>query len=69
MTTTNNQDLLSKDLSMGTVMLKVGDMKVMSDYYQRALGLDVVAEADGGLYLGRGSTPLVHLEPSPGLRV
>ena len=69
MTTTNNQDLLSKDLSMGTVMLKVGDMKVMSDYYQRALGLDVVAEADGGLYLGRGSTPLVHLEPSVGLRV
>ncbi|HEV7169204.1 MAG TPA: VOC family protein [Micrococcaceae bacterium] len=65
---TNIQDLLSKDLSMGTVMLKVGDMKVMSDYYQRALGLDIVAEADGGLYLGRGTTPLVHLAPSPGLQ-
>ena len=38
---------------MGTVMLKVGDMKLMTDYYQRALGLEVVAEQDGGLYLGR----------------
>ncbi|MDQ6754303.1 MAG: VOC family protein [Actinomycetota bacterium] len=70
MTTTNTtQDLLSGDLSMGTVMLKVGDMKVMSDYYQRGLGLDVVAEADGGLYLGRGKSPLVHLAPAPGLHV
>ena len=51
---------------MGTVMLKVGDMKLMTDYYQRALGLDIVAEQDGGLYLGRGSTPLVHLAPAPG---
>lgn len=69
MTPTPNQDLLSSDLSMGTVMLKVGDMKLMSDYYQRALGLDIVAEADGGLYLGRGSTPLVHLAAAPGLQV
>ena len=47
------QDSLPADLTMGTVMLKVGDMKVMTDYYQRALGLEVVAEQDGGLYLGR----------------
>lgn len=60
-------DVLPADLAMGTVMLKVGDMKLMSNYYQKALGLDVVAEADGGLYLGRGTTPLVHLEPSAGL--
>lgn len=61
------QDLLPADLAMGTVMLKVGDMKVMTDYYQRALGLEVVAEQDGGLYLGRLQKPLVHLAPAPGL--
>ncbi|WP_457974502.1 VOC family protein [Arthrobacter sp. D1-17] len=65
----SSHDLLPADLTMGTVMLKVGDMKLMTDYYQRALGLDVVAEQDGGLYLGRLSTPLVHLSPAPGLNI
>ena len=65
----SSQDLLPADLTMGTVMLKVGDMKLMTDYYQRALGLDVVAEQDGGLYLGRLRTPLVHLAPAPGLNI
>ena len=65
----SSQDLLPVDLTMGTVMLKVGDMKLMTDYYQRALGLDVVAEQDGGLYLGRLKTPLVHLAPAPGLNI
>ena len=65
----SSQDLLPADLTMGTVMLKVGDMKLMTDYYQRALGLDVVAEQDGGLYLGRVKTPLVHLAPAPGLNI
>ncbi|KAD4007182.1 VOC family protein [Arthrobacter yangruifuii] len=62
-------DLLPSDLSMGTVMLKVGDMATVSAYYRGAIGLDVVAEADGGMYLGRGSVPLVHLAPAPGLQV
>jgi catechol 2,3-dioxygenase len=62
-----NHDLLPAELAMGTVMLKVGDMKLMTDYYQRALGLDIVAEQDGGLYLGRRQKPLVHLAPAPGL--
>ena len=65
----STQDLLPAELTMGTVMLKVGDMKVMTDYYQRALGLDIVAEQDGGLYLGRRQKPLVHLAPAPGLAV
>lgn len=65
----STQDLLPAELTMGTVMLKVGDMKVMTDYYQRALGLDVVAEQDGGLYLGRRQKPLVHLAPAPGLTI
>ncbi|WP_461186991.1 VOC family protein [Arthrobacter sp. Z4-13] len=64
-----SQDLLPADLTMGTVMLKVGDMKVMTDYYQRALGLEVVAEQDGGIYLGRLQKPLVHLAPAPGLNL
>lgn len=66
---TVQNDLLSADLTMGTVMLKVGDMTNMSNYYQKALGLDVVAEADGGQYLGRGTTPLVHLRPAGGLHI
>ena len=66
---TSTRDLLPAELTMGTVMLKVGDMKLMTDYYQRALGLDVVAEQDGGLYLGRRQKPLVHLAPAPGLSV
>lgn len=65
----SSQDLLPADLTMGTVMLKVGDMKLMTDYYQRALGLDVVAGQDGGLYLGRLNAPLVHLAPAPGLNI
>ena len=51
---------------MGTVMLKVGDMKLMTDYYQRALGLDVVAEQDGGLYLGRAQNAAGPPRPGPG---
>jgi len=65
----STQDLLPAELTMGTVMLKVGDMKLMTDYYQRALGLDIVAEQDGGLYLGRKAKPLVHLAPAPGLKL
>ena len=65
----SSSDRLPADLTMGTVMLKVGDMKVMTDYYQRALGLEVVAEQDGGLYLGRLQKPLVHLAPAPGLNL
>jgi catechol 2,3-dioxygenase len=66
---TDSQDLLPAELTMGTVMLKVGDMKLMTDYYQRALGMDVVAEQDGGLYLGRLGKPLVHLAAAAGLHL
>ncbi|QCO98987.1 VOC family protein [Arthrobacter sp. 24S4-2] len=65
----SSKDLLPADLTMGTVMLKVGDMKLMTDYYQRALGLEAVAEQDGGVYLGRRRKPLVHLAPAPGLNL
>lgn len=69
MTTPSSQDLLPAELTMGTVMLKVGDMKLMSAYYQNALGLDVVAEQDGGVYFGRVGKPLVHLSPASGLHI
>lgn len=65
----STQDLLPAELAMGTVMLRVGDMKLMSDYYQRALGLEIVAEQDGGIYLGRRRKPLVHLAPAAGLGI
>ncbi|MDP5225572.1 MULTISPECIES: VOC family protein [Arthrobacter] len=65
----HSQDLLPADLAMGTVMLKVSDMNLMSDYYQRALGLEVLAEQDGGLALGRGANTLVHLAPAQGLHL
>ncbi|WP_205761824.1 VOC family protein [Arthrobacter mobilis] len=54
---------------MGTVMLKVGDMQRMTAYYQEALGLEPLAEGLGGVYLGRGNRPLVHLAPASGLRL
>lgn len=69
MTTPSSQDLLPAELTMGTVMLRVGDMKLMSGYYQNALGLDVVAEQDGGVYFGRVGKPLVHLSPAAGLHI
>lgn len=68
-TESSSKDLLPADLAMGTVMLKVGDMKLMTDYYHRALGLETVAEQDGGVYLGRRMKSLVHLAPAPGLNL
>ena len=67
--TVPSQDLLPADLSMGTVMLKVGDMGLMLDYYQRALGLMPLAESLGGVYLGRPRVPVIHLSPAAGLQV
>ncbi|MCC9174319.1 VOC family protein [Arthrobacter sp. zg-Y179] len=63
------KDRLPDALAMGTVMLKVGDPANVSAYYRGALGLQVVAESDGGMYLGRGNVPLVHLAPAPDLQV
>lgn len=63
------QDQLSADLAMGTVMLKVGDMKTMSGYYQKALGLEVLSESAGGVGLGRQGLELVHLSEGKGLNL
>ncbi|QXQ08911.1 VOC family protein [Paeniglutamicibacter sp. Y32M11] len=64
---TSTQDQLSADLAMGTVMLKVGDMKKMSTYYQKALGLEILSEGAAGTALGRRGLELVHLSDGKGL--
>lgn len=63
------EEKLSDELSMNAVQLKVGDMRLMSDYYQKALGLTVLAEDHDGLTLGRGSSELVKLRHAPGLHL
>ena len=65
----NAQDLLPADTAMGSVMLKVGNLERMANYYRRALGLVDVAELNGGLYLGRANEPLIHLAPAAGLNL
>lgn len=62
-------DLLPADTAMGTVMLRVGNLERMANYYRSALGLVDVEESDGGLYLGRGNERLIHLAPAAGLRL
>lgn len=60
---------LSSDLAMGTVQLKVGDRARLTDYYQRALGLEVLGENSESTILGRGTTYLVQLNDGKGLQL
>ena len=68
--------LLPASTGMDAVTLRVGDLPAMVGYYRDALGLDelptAAAAADlaggkGAVVLGRGTTPLVVLVPTPGL--
>ncbi|MEG0212823.1 MAG: VOC family protein [Glutamicibacter sp.] len=63
------QDKLADTTHMNAVQLKVGDMKTMSEYYQKALGLEVLAESAEGTRLGRGTQELVNLQNAPGLQL
>ncbi|PRB78879.1 glyoxalase [Arthrobacter sp. MYb214] len=63
------QDKLAATTRMNAVQLKVGDMKTMSEYYQKALGLEVLAESAEGTRLGRGTQELVNLQNAPGLQL
>ncbi|WP_426734557.1 VOC family protein [Glutamicibacter sp. 2E12] len=63
------QDKLAATTHMNAVQLKVGDMKTMSEYYQKALGLEVLAESAEGTRLGRGTQELVNLQNAPGLQL
>ncbi|WP_418909187.1 VOC family protein [Glutamicibacter endophyticus] len=60
---------LSGDLAMSTVQLKVGDRARLTDYYQRALGLEVLSENSESTILGRGTTHLVQLNDGKGLQL
>lgn len=62
---------LSAGLEMDAVTLRVGDLKLMSDYYEKALALVPIEERSIGReihrVLGRGTTPMVRLVHTPGL--
>ncbi|WP_434923107.1 VOC family protein [Glutamicibacter sp. PAEs-4] len=63
------EDKLAATTHMNAVQLKVGDMKVVSEYYQQALGLAVLDETAEGTRLGRGTQELVNLQNAPGLQL
>ena len=63
---------LSADLTMDAVTLRVGDLELMSSYYENALALQPLEEQSrvGGeihRVLGRGAVPFVRLVATPGL--
>ncbi|GAA1485948.1 VOC family protein [Brachybacterium fresconis] len=63
---------LSADLAMDAVTLRVGDLELMSSYYENALALTPIEEkarVGGEVHrvLGRGTTPFVRLVATPGL--
>lgn len=60
-------ELLADDITMDTVTLHVEDLTGMVAFYRDALGLTVIDDAKGVVRLGRGNTPLVALQHTPGL--
>ncbi|MDY7557386.1 VOC family protein [Cryobacterium sp. 10C3] len=62
-------DLLAATTGMDAVTLRVGDLALMSSYYREALALDPISAQGTTVVLGRGTTPLVVLEHTPGLPV
>ena len=63
---------LSADLAMDAVTLRVGDLELMSSYYENALALIPIEErsrANGEVHrvLGRGDVPFFRLVATPGL--
>ena len=61
-------DLLSPDLAMGAVTLRVGDLDAMTAFYRDVITLDVLGQSGDRVVLGRGSVPIVVLEHAPELR-
>ena len=63
---------LSADLAMDAVTLRVGDLELMSSYYENAFALTPIEEkarTSGEIHrvLGRGGVPFVRLVATPGL--
>ena len=65
--------VLSADLAMDAVTLRVGDLELMSGYYEQALALVPIAEradrTEVHRVLGRGDVPMVRLIHTPDLPV
>ncbi|GAA1615112.1 VOC family protein [Leucobacter chromiireducens subsp. chromiireducens] len=63
--------VLSADLAMDAVTLRVGDLELMSGYYEQALALVPIAEradrTEVHRVLGRGDVPMVRLIHTPDL--
>ena len=53
---------------MGRLDLRVADLPAMLRFYVDGIGLFPIAEENGGVVLGLGSTPVVTLTHSPDLR-
>ncbi|KAM9861727.1 VOC family protein [Leucobacter sp. BZR 635] len=66
-----DERLLSAGLAMDAVTLRVGDLELMSSYYENALALTPLEERSRGAQvhrvLGRGSVPMVRLIHTPDL--
>lgn len=60
-------DLLGDRTDVGAVMLHAGDLAGLTAYYRDAIGLVALAEGAGSAVLGRGTTPVMVLQHTPGL--
>jgi catechol 2,3-dioxygenase len=62
-------DLLSAGTDVHAVTLHTGDIDALSAYYRDAVGLTVLAEGtdEAMVVLGRGTTPVLVLQHTPGL--
>ena len=67
MSTTDPADLLPDATRMDAVTLHVGDLPGLAAYYRDALGLVTLAQGAGSEVLGRGRTPVLVLQHTPGL--
>ncbi len=61
-------ELLAADTSMGAVTLRVADLDRMIAYYRDGATLSLLSQEGGIAVLGRGSTPIVILQHTPGLK-
>jgi catechol 2,3-dioxygenase len=61
-------DLLDAGTVMGAVTLLVADLDAMTAYYRDGVALEVLASEGHRVTLGRGTTPVIVLEHSPGLK-
>src|SRR5689334_15475969 len=50
---------------LGAIRLRAGDVGLMRDFYERAIGLRALPSGDGVTALGAGDGPLVELVSAP----